>query len=305
MGFICLLLGLSCFVFCGCSSVKKAAVGQLADVLAQGGAVYASDEDPELIKQAAPFSLKLMESILEEQPGHAGLRQAAAAGFTQYAYAFVQQEADEVEGGDFAAAERLRGRARRLFLRAHSHALLGLESRHKGFGEMLVAGRVPGEARLGKEDAGLLYWAAASLGAALSLGKDDPALIARLPQVEELIDAALKADEAWGGGSIHSFLITFELGRQGGQGDAFERSRQHFERAVQLSGARSASPYLAYAEAVCIQKQDLAGFQEMLDKALALDPAAEPSSRLETLLMQQRARWLLARKSDLFLNAVK
>ena len=35
-----------------------------------------------------------MESVLASAPGHRGLLAAASAGFTQYAYAWVQQEGD-------------------------------------------------------------------------------------------------------------------------------------------------------------------------------------------------------------------
>src|SRR5437773_12537341 len=82
------------FVGSGCS-IRRYALNKAADALAQSGASFGSDDDPELIKAAAPFSLKLMESVLAENPRHLGLLSAAAGGFTQYAYAFVQEDADE------------------------------------------------------------------------------------------------------------------------------------------------------------------------------------------------------------------
>jgi predicted anti-sigma-YlaC factor YlaD len=39
----------------------------------------------------------------------------------------------------------------------------------------------------------------------------------------------------------------------------------------------------------------------MLNKALAIDPDKEPANRLVNLLMQERARWLLANEDKLFL----
>src|SRR3954471_1643652 len=130
-----LLLGLA---GSGCS-IRRYAFNQAADALAGSGGSFASDDDPELVKAAAPFSLKLMESFLAENPRHAGLLTAAASGFTQYAYAFVQQEADETEPRDLAAAEALRTRARRLYLRAKGYGLRGLEVKHPGFTKALFA----------------------------------------------------------------------------------------------------------------------------------------------------------------------
>src|SRR5437870_3812416 len=106
-----LLAGLAVyFAGSGCS-IRRYALNKAADVLAESGTTFASDDDPELVKAAAPFSLKLMESFLAENPRHSGLLAAAASGFTQYAYAFVQQDADEAESRDLAAAEALRARA--------------------------------------------------------------------------------------------------------------------------------------------------------------------------------------------------
>src|SRR6266496_3974021 len=87
----------------GCS-IQRIAVNKLGDALAGGGTSFASDDDPELVKAAVPFSLKLMESLLAENPRHQPLLLAASSGFTQYSYAFVQQEADEMEETDLAAA---------------------------------------------------------------------------------------------------------------------------------------------------------------------------------------------------------
>lgn len=95
----------------GCS-VKKIAVNKLGDALAgSSGTTFSSDNDPELIAAAAPFSLKLMESLLAESPQHRGLLLATSSGFTQYAYLAVQEPADELEAHDIAGATTLRNRA--------------------------------------------------------------------------------------------------------------------------------------------------------------------------------------------------
>src|SRR5215510_10009904 len=75
----------------GCS-IRQYALSRTADTLATSGASFARDDDPELIQDAAPFSLKLADSVLAETPTHVGLLTAAAKNYTQYAYAFVQQD---------------------------------------------------------------------------------------------------------------------------------------------------------------------------------------------------------------------
>jgi predicted anti-sigma-YlaC factor YlaD len=286
----------------GCS-IKKVAVNKIGNALAQSGTTFSSDSDPELIKEALPFSLKLMESLLAESPRHRGLLFASSSGFTQYAYAFIKQEADVVEPADFERAQKMRQRARGLFLRARDYGLRGLETAHKGFGSALNQNPQLAAKTAGRKDVPLLYWTAASWGLAITLSKNEPALIADQPIVEALIDRALELDETFDGGAIHSFLISYEPSRQGAEGDPLERSRKHFDRAMALSGGFQAGPLVALAESVSLAKQDRKEFQSLLDRALAVDVNAKPEYRLANLVMQQRAQWLMSRIDELFLSS--
>jgi predicted anti-sigma-YlaC factor YlaD len=288
----------------GCS-LRKFAVNKLGDALAGGGTTFARDDDPELVKSAVPFSLKLMESLLNESPRHKGLLLATASGFTQYGYAFVEQEADELADRDFAAAEALRARARRLYLRARDYGLRGLEVAHPGFTNLLAKQPPAATAQLTRRDVPLAYWTAAAWGSAISLAKDEPARVAEIPQMEALIDRALALDADWDQGAIHSFLISYEMIRQGATGDPAERARKHFDRAVELTRGAQAGPFVTFAEAVAVEKQDVKLFEELLHRALAINPDAQPETRLVNLVLQRRARWLLARKEDLFLSGEK
>jgi len=289
-------------LFSGCS-IRRLALAKVGDALANSGTTFASDDDPVLIKDAAPFSLKLMESILAETPGHRGLLLAASRGFTQYAYAFVQQEAEEREVGDLAAADALRVRARRLYLRARDYGLRGLECKHRGFGATLRENPKAAVARVtSAADVPLLYWTAASWGSAISLSKDNPDLVADQVLVEALIDRALDLDEVFESGALHSFLVTYEWSRQGAAGAAAERSRRHFGRAMELSGGKLAAPLVALAENVSVAAQDRKEFEALLHRALDINPDAKPEWRLENLVMQRRARWLLGRAGQLFVE---
>jgi len=293
---------LALFTNTGCA-VKKIAVNKLGNALASGGTTYSSDNDPELVREAVPFSLKLMESLLDESPKHRGLLLAACKGFTEYSYAFVQEDADEIEGQNLAEATRLRARARSLDLRARDYGLRGLEVRYPGFGKALRETPKGAVRRItSAREVPSLYWTAASWGEAITLSKDNPDLIADQPIVEALIDRAYKLDPDFEAGAIDGFLVAYEPSRQGAKGDPLARSREHFTRAVALSHGQLAGPYVSLAETVSVQKQDRAEFQSLLNRALAIDADAKPEWRLENLVMQRRARWLLARVDDLFVE---
>ena len=191
---------------------RQMVLGQLADELAAQG--RAAETDLELARDAAPFYLKLSESVLRPQPQHAGLAAAVAGGFTQYAYAFVAFEADRLDATDTRAAEQLRRRAARLYQRGRDHARAALEARHPGFATALAQ---PAAAlRLGADDVPLAYWGAAAWGGLISLSKDAPDTVADLPLAIRLARLAWEADPAFGNGDLASLMGSFEVGRPGG-----------------------------------------------------------------------------------------
>jgi predicted anti-sigma-YlaC factor YlaD len=284
----------------GCS-VKRIAANKVGDAVAGGGTTYAADDDPELVKAAAPFSLKLMESLLDQNPRHRALLLATTSSFTQYTFAFVQQEADEMEDKDVTRAAELRARARRLYLRARNYGLRGLEVEHAGFQRALGNDPKTAVSNTKTKDVPLLYWTAVSWAAAISVSKDDPELIGDLPKVEALVDRALELDESFDHGAIHTFLISYEMSRRKGEGEPAARARKHFDRALELSGGQMAGPMVSLAESVSVQSQNQQEFKSLLERALAINPDTKPEWRLANLVMQRRARWLLARSDELFL----
>lgn len=284
----------------GCS-VRTFVARSVGDALAEGGSVYASDDDMELVGDAVPFGLKTMEGLLEEVPEHRPLLVATARGFVQYAYVYVDLPALEADAVDAARARELRERAKRLYLRAQGYAYRALELRVPGWERRLRDD--PGDAlgRLRATEVPELYWAAVALSAAIAADKQDMHLVADLYLVEAMIRRALELDEHFDDGAIHQFLISFEGGRGAAMGGSPARARAHFERAMELSGGRRVAPLVALAESVSVRVQDRAEFTALLERALAFDVDAHPSHRLANLVAQKRARILLARADGLFL----
>lgn len=297
-GTVALLAGI--LLLGGCS-LRRVAVNAVGNALASGGAGWASDDDPELVREALPFALKTMESLLAESPRHTGLLLGACSGFTQYSYAYVQSEADYVEAADLAAATAMRARAQRLYLRARDHGLRGLEVGHPGLRQALLRDPTAVQAVRDRQAVGLLYWTGMAWGAAIALQKDNAELVADLPVAAALVRRALALDERFGGGAGHDFFIAYEGGRPAAAGGSVERARRAFERAVELSGGRRAAPYVAFAETVCVGTQDRAEFERLLNLALAIDVRTPGPDRLANLLAQRRARWLLGRIDELFI----
>lgn len=298
--FLTLLLLLSP-LFQGCF-LKSMAVDSIADSLAGTGDTFSSDNDPQLVGEAVPFSLKLMESVLSATPRHRGLLTALAKSFTEYAYAYVQTRAETIADDDYKQSREQKLRAKKLYVRARDYGLRGLETRFKGFSDDVRKDPKAALEKAKKEDVELIYWTGVSWMAAISLGKDDPALLSDVPQAEALVYKAFELDPDYDKGSIYDFLITYEGGRPALMGGSAKRAKELFDAALKVNGGQSASTYVNYAEAVSVKKQDREEFESLLHKALEIDPDKDPSSRLVNLLTQKRARWLLSRADTLFVK---
>ena len=283
----------------GCSA-KRLAVGAVADSLGgAGGGSFASDDDPELIRDALPFGLKLQETLLESAPDHRGLLVATARGFASYAY-LLQDDASRLEATDRTGARALNQRASRLYLRGRDYALRGLEVAHPGFRAEAASDLPAALARTDRDDAPFLYWAAAGQAGALTADKGNAELIADLPRAGAFMERVLVLDDGYDAGAAHEFFISYEASRPGG---SVARAREHFARAEALAQGERASVYVSLAEGVSVQEQNLGEFQSLLDKALAVDVERAPQSRLVNVLSQRRAQWLREHAGDLFLDA--
>lgn len=297
----------------GACSPRHLIIQGVAEQLASQGS--AAEDDLVLAREASGFYLKLSESVLRQTPGNLPLAEAVAGGFTQYAYAFVQFEADRLDATDAKAAEQLRQRAARLYRRALNHAMAALTAQNPGFPSALAGvnglgsasnqGTNPEPVRLGHsadgptlgpEQVGVAYWAAASWGALIALSKDQPEVVADLPQAQRLAQLAFAVAPEHGAGALASLMGSFEAARPGGSA---VQAALYFDQAFALSNGKAAGPLVTKAESLALPAGDRPAFEALLQQALRVS-AATPD--LQNAVMRERAQWLLASADDLFFD---
>lgn len=289
-------------VLSGCGAINRMAVRSVVDTLGSGsGGAFTREDDLELVADAAPFGLKLYESLLESVPDYIPALVLTCSGYTQYTYAVVQAQAEVVEDKDFAEFTRQRDRALKLYLRARDYCLRGLDERFDDIRPRLIKDPATALAKAKKDDVELLYWTAAAWGSALSLGLGRPELAGDLYIVRGLAERALALDDTWGNGALHELMISLDSQNEL-VGGSLERARTHFQRAVALQGGKQAGPFVSFASSVSVKNNDRAEFEKLLKQALAIDPDQDPDTRLANIVAQQKARRLLAKIDDIFLK---
>ena len=286
-----LCLAVLATLLCACSTRELLVTG-VADQLAQQG--QAPEDDLVLAREASAFYLKLSESLLRQDPGNLALAQSVAAGFTQYAYAFVAFEAERLAARDAKTALALRERAARLYLRAQRQAMAALEHSSPGFSRSLASERPADWPRLSDAQVGLAYWAAASWGGYISLSKDDPDALADLPLAMRLARLAWERSPEHGEGALASLMGSFEAARPGGSA---QQAQLYFDRAVAVGAGHSAGPLVAQAESIALPRGDRSAFETLLRQALQV---AAQHRNLQNEVMRERAQWLLSSADDLF-----
>jgi predicted anti-sigma-YlaC factor YlaD len=297
------LLSLSVCAFAlvhtGCS-IKMMAINTLGNALAGGNSGFAKDDDPEFVRDAVPFALKTIESLIDQSPKHKGLLLAACSGFTQYAYAFIQQEADVIDAQDLDRATAMRARAKKLYLRGRDYGIRAFEVEFPGFGAQLRTNTDPTLAKLSKKHVPLLYYTAVSWAAAFAVDIADSRLSVEQTLFEKMMRRALALDETWELGSLHDFFISWDAAHAG-TGSSIKSAREHFERAKTLARGQRVSPFVSLAESVSVSEQNKKEFEQLLNEALAIDIyLAAPEQRLANVIAQRRAKWLLSRIDELF-----
>jgi hypothetical protein len=256
--------------------------GAAADTLA---AAVLNQDDPALVESGVPAYLLLIDGLISQSPNNASLLSAGAQLFALY-------------GSRFAPPDRavtLTAKARRYGERAiclaHTPACQWEGAEYTRFVAEL--------AEVGNRDLGPLYAYAVSWLSYLDATSEDWTAVAELPWVEAVLARALALDESYDRGALHGYLGILNSLRPPALGGKPDVAREHFERAIDLSGGRDLSIKVEYARRYARLVFD----QELHDRLLTevLDaPADAPLFTLFNVLAKQEAQTLLASSKEYF-----
>jgi predicted anti-sigma-YlaC factor YlaD len=286
-------------------SLNKLVINKLSDALSGSGQndIFLGDSDPELVGDALPFAIKMYETLLAQNPDHQGLILTTGSIFIMYANVYVQGPAEMLPSEDYRIKAEQFERARKLYLRGTVIIEGGLEKKYPGW----TAARDRGDmgeflAKCTKDDIPLLYWDAAGVLSAYALNPFDFDLGMRLPELGSLIARAYELDPDYNFGTLDDFYLLFYASMPDGMGGDKALAEVHYARALEKSKGLSAGPYVSYATAMAVANQDYEMFKFCLETALAVDVDGNASNRLQNILSQRKARYLLEHAGDYFID---
>lgn len=267
----------------GCAGLISSAASGLADNLSSA---IEDQDDPELVREAIPSYLLLLDSLARSSSGDAAILGAAAELYAAYGVAFVSDKE----------------RARTLTARARDY----------GSGALCAADRNACELtarpfdeyiavidQLRPKHADALYSYSLSSLAYIQAHSDDFTALAALPKVEAALLRLLALGGGENEGAVNMYLGVLNTLRPPALGGQPETGRGYFERAIELTGGRDLSVKVEFARGYARLVYDRELHDELLNEVVAAE-VKQPGLTLINSLARQQAEELLASADDYF-----
>tara|TARA_B100000700_G_C15033348_1_gene851599 strand:- start:581 stop:1417 length:837 start_codon:yes stop_codon:yes gene_type:complete len=218
----------------------------------------------------------------------------------EYAFGVIMEESDRLIDEDYFLALHGYKKANKLFTESKLLSISILNESYPNFNDWL---KNISEIQFKPDDVYDLYWLAAAIGGAIKSSRGNPFELVNLPKVGKLIKTAIKLDPDWGQGALFSAMMSFTVTRTDLSGDALvDSTRYYFDRAITISDSLDASPFITFAESIDKPLQNKEGFQMNLNYVLSMDAGKNSKFELGNLIAQKRAKWLLSKTNEYFLE---
>jgi len=273
-------------LFSGC--VQSIAVSTMGGLVDEGFSAFTEEDDLAFAEKALPGNLKLLEVMLKSSPENERLLRLASEGYSSYALGFLEDKEPD--------------RAREFYLRGRNFGLRILRQDEE-LAKALDGTPDDLKAALdqrGPEDVPAAFWTAFGWGSYIYLSLQNTDAIGDLPRAEALMQFVAKNDSSFYYAGADLFLGTLYGSRPKILGGDPEISKQHFERALRISGGKFLLTYVYYARSYAVQTQNEALFEELLNKVRDTPLDVLPEFKLANAIAKEKARMLLEKKSDLF-----
>ncbi len=287
-------------------SIKKMAVNSMAkNMSGDATAVFMEDNDPELVGDAFPVILKMMDMMAATAPDNSAVRSSAGSMYVMYGSVYLQGKGAMLPYEEWEAQKELYDRAKKHYRRGYDYIMDALELKHKGFKATFAEGNYDDAfAGFKKEDAADLYWGGAAVLAGVSVDVLDPNFAADRDGAVKMLFKALELDPDFGNGMLDEIMMQYYASMPEGMGGSMEKALYHYKHGVELSKDNMVSIHVSYASAICTKNQSQEGYDEFtaeLEKVLERDVESVKENRLANIISQRKAAWLLENRDDYFL----
>lgn len=278
---------LALLLLSGCSG-SRLAVDMMAPVLRNTTDFALRSDDPQLVADALPTSLLLIEGMLETNPGQEEIAVLGSMLYFAYAFAVVEDRDPERASGYY-------DRGRELGWQALDEE--GIESAvTEGTFERLNEA-LP---KLREKQSEALLWICANWAMWIQLNLGETRAAADLARVMPLADRLAELDETLLHGLPRILLGALHAGRPVMLGGNPDRARVEFERAFEISERNMLMAQVFFARFYCTLVFDREAWEASLREVRDAPAGLLPDAELLNQIARLKAEQLWAQTEEIF-----
>ncbi len=268
-------------------SMNKMMVDMSLPMIEGGIVAMNAEPDLQLAEDSMPANLSMLNGMLQLDPENIQLHTFAAQAYYGLSYGF--NEDNDIE------------RAERFYQRGLKHGIIALNLS----GLKNIKSSTPDELeqqlkKLDKDDVAALFWTASNWAKWIDLNRDNTEGLLQLPKPTAMMQRILALDETFYYGSAHMYFGVYYGSRAPVLGGDYKKSRQHFDRAREITDNKLLVADLLQAQYLSRQMFDQNDFHQRLTKIVDAPEDLYPELTLLNQISKRKAKILLNKEKQWF-----
>ena len=281
-----LFISLTLLTLSACS-MNKMMVDMSLPMIEGGIVAMNAEPDLQLAEDSMPANISMLNGMIQLDPENVQLHVFAAQAYYGLSYGFNEDK-------DIKRADSF-------YLRGLKHGLLALELSGLKNAKNLKPDELEQELqKMDEDDVAALFWTASNWAKWVDLNRDNAESLVQLPKPTAMMQRVLELDETFYYGSAHMYFGVYYGSRAEMLGGNFKKSRQHFDRAREITENKLLVADLLQAQYLARQMFDQDDFHQRLNKVIDAPEDLYPELTLLNQIAKRKAAILLDKEKQWF-----
>lgn len=282
-----LLASILIIVSLSACSMNKMMVNASLPMIDGGMEAMLQEPDLQLAEDSMPANISMLNGMIHLDPENAQLHTYAAQAYYGLSYGFNEDK--DVN------------RAENFYQRGLNHGLISLELKGlKDAKNLNIDAFEQQLQKLDKDDVATLFWTASNWAKLIDLNRDDTERLIELPKPTAMMQRVLELDETFYFGSAHMYFGVYYGSRAQSLGGDFKKSRQHFDKAREITDGKLLVADLLQAQYLSRQLLDQKDFHDRLTKIIDAPEDLYPELTMLNQISKRKAKKLIDKEAQWF-----
>lgn len=245
------------------------------------------ESDLELAEDSIPANLNMLLGMIKIDPQNATLHTYASQAFYGLAYGFNEDTQPE--------------RASDFYVRGMKHGIQALElNGAENLLDSKLADFNQQVSKMSNRDVAAMFWTASCWAKWIDMHRDDPDAIAQLARSTAIMQRVVDLEDTFYYGGAHMYFGVYYGSRAPTIGGNYNKSKQHFDRAREITNGKLLIPDLLQAQYLARQQNDREQFHQLLTGIIEAPDDLLPELALQNQIAKRKAGLLLQKEEKWF-----